>query len=118
MPGGPAPYPPRGGHVEGDEREESPELYVPRNLKLIQARPRLPPSLRPDGYDEGAPALPHAGHPDIPIEILPFLLLGTFKTASDPNLMTAMGVSALLNCCSQEFGDERNLARECMNPKP
>ncbi len=74
----------------------------------------MPPSLRPDGYAEGAPAKPHAGHPDIPIEILPFLMLGTFKTASDNNLITAMGISALLNCCSEEFEEDELVDRECM----
>jgi len=50
--------------------------------------------------------VPHAGHPDIPIEILPFLMLGTFKTASDHGIVTGMGISGLLNCCKQPFDPE------------
>mmetsp|Transcript_23170 Transcript_23170/g.36242 ORF Transcript_23170/g.36242 Transcript_23170/m.36242 type:complete len:299 (-) Transcript_23170:108-1004(-) len=72
------------------------EDLVPREMPLIQNRPALPPSLSPDGYEQGdTPQMP--GHPDIPIEILPFLMLGTNQTASDESLLTALGVTALLS---------------------
>jgi len=45
-------------------------------------RPALPPSLSPDGYEQGdTPQMP--GHPDIPIEILPFLMLYAASTSPE-----------------------------------
>mmetsp|Transcript_20534 Transcript_20534/g.48811 ORF Transcript_20534/g.48811 Transcript_20534/m.48811 type:complete len:369 (-) Transcript_20534:89-1195(-) len=81
---------------------EDPKDLVPRNFPLLKERPALPPALAPEGFSEGAdPFIP--SHPDIPLEILPFLMLGTPKAAEDLNLLTALGITTLLNCCSEGF---------------
>lgn len=65
-------------------------------------RPALPPSITPQGYKEG-----HGGvlvrHRDMPIQILPFLAVGTWEAVKDTQLLVSLKISALMNCSSLDF---------------
>lgn len=88
----------RTGYVDRNDKDS----LIPRALKAVVHRPALPPSITPEGYVSGFPPSGPRNR-DEPVQILPFLILGSIKVAQDREALVQMNVSALMNCCSVDY---------------
>ena len=78
---------------------------LPRQAKPVLNRPPLPESITPAGYTMGMSRCEQPAGIYEPIQILPFVIVGSNQTAEahKNNALLSLNITSLLNCCSCNF---------------